>query len=123
MRDRKFVSRPDTIRKRTMKTLRNLIGAALCAAFFVNTTSAATNVWTQLAVGGNASGSWNVAANPPWSLAAIPGAGDTAHFGTLNITNSIVTIDANQSIDHLIFGDTVTSSAGTWIVNSGGAGG
>jgi fibronectin-binding autotransporter adhesin len=75
--------------------------------------------WTQL-VGSNASGSWNVAANPPWSIAAIPGAGDSANFSTLDIAGtSYVALDGNQSVDSLIFGDATTSSTGIWFLVPG----
>src|SRR6185503_15597155 len=92
--------------------------ALLCSAFLSNSIYAATNTWTQL-VSGNASGNWNTAANPPWSLGAIPGAGDTAIFSNLNITvNSHVALGADQNINALFFGDTVTSSAATWVVTN-----
>src|SRR5690349_17590865 len=98
-----------------MKSLRNLIGAVICAAFFVYSTQAATNVWTQISAG-NASGSWNIPGNPPWDQGFIPGAGDTANFSTLDITaNSIITLDADQTIDQMIFGDTNTATAASWL--------
>jgi len=80
---------------------------------------AATNTWNKL-VSGNASGSWATAANPPWSSGALPGATDTADFNTLDITaDSTVTLDGDQSINALIFGDTTTSSAANWILSAG----
>ena len=80
---------------------------------------AATNTWNKL-VSGNASGSWATAANPPWSSGTLPGATDTADFNTLDITaDSTVTLDGNQSINALIFGDTTTSSAANWILSGG----
>ena len=80
---------------------------------------AATNTWNKL-VSGNASGSWTNAATPPWSTGALPGATDTASFNTLDITaDSTVTLDGNQSINALVFGDTTTSSAANWILSGG----
>lgn len=80
---------------------------------------AGTDTWNQLSVG-DASGSWNTAANPPWSTGALPGATDTADFSTLDITaDSTVTLDGNQSINSLIFGDTVTNTAAGWILSPG----
>ncbi|MEI6233066.1 MAG: C25 family cysteine peptidase [Planctomycetota bacterium] len=89
-------------------------------ALFVSPSArAATVTWTQLS-GGNASGSWNTAANPPWSTGALPGSGDIADFSTLNITaDSTVTLDGNQSINSLIFGNTNGTPANNWIVSSG----
>ena len=82
-------------------------------------TRAGTDTWNQLS-GGNASGSWNTAANPPWSTGALPGATDTADFSTLDITaDSTVTLDGNQSINALILGDTVTNTAAGWILSPG----
>ncbi len=80
---------------------------------------AGSDAWNQLS-GGDASGSWNTAANPPWSTGALPGATDTADFSTLDITaDSTVTLDGNQSINSLIFGDTVTNTAAGWILSPG----
>ena len=105
-----------------MKTSRYV--AILIVICLITSAQAATNVWNQL-VSGNASGSWNTAANPPWSLGAVPGAGDTANFATLNITttagvsNSIINLNADQSIDRMIFADTTTSSAANYVFSSG----
>ena len=98
-----------------MKTLKSLLLALVCGLCAMDIAHAATATWTQL-VGGNATGNWNTAANPPWSLAAVPGPGDTADFSTLNIVGtSYVTLNGDRSIDALIFGDTTTtSSTGIW---------
>ncbi|MEI6644986.1 MAG: autotransporter-associated beta strand repeat-containing protein [bacterium] len=101
-----------------MRTLRVMTVLALIA-LAVGNAHAATNTWNKL-VSGNASGSWATAANPPWSSGALPGATDTANFNTLDITaDSTVTLDGNQSINALIFGDTTTSSAANWILSAG----
>ena len=96
------------------------LGLVLAAiALTQSAAPAATATWNQL-TGGDASGSWASAANPPWSTGALPGASDTADFSTLNLTaDSTVTLDGNQSINALIFGDTGTSSAANWILNPG----
>lgn len=108
-----------------MKTKRNLmkvilgVGVLSLDIFLPNVVQADVNTWTQLS-SGNASGSWATAANPPWSLGALPGTTDTADFNTLNMTaDSIVTLDGNQSINAIIFGDTTTSSAAGWILSAG----
>jgi fibronectin-binding autotransporter adhesin len=94
-----------------------LSALALCAP---RPASAITFTWTQIA-SGNASGSWNTSTN--WNAGAGPiasGADNTADFSTLNITtNSTVTLDGNQTIGSLVFGDTNTTSVGNWIVSSG----
>ncbi len=80
---------------------------------------AATDTWTQL-VSGNASGSWNTAANPPWSTGALPTATATADFSQQTLTaDSTVTLDASQSINALIFGNTAGSPANNWILSPG----
>ncbi|MEI6644996.1 MAG: autotransporter-associated beta strand repeat-containing protein, partial [bacterium] len=101
-----------------MRTLRVMTVLAL-TTLAIEHAQAATNTWNKL-VGGNASGSWTNAANPPWSAGALPGATDTADFNTLDITaDSTVTLDGDQSINALIFGDTTTSSAANWVLSGG----
>ena len=101
--------------------MKRIIAATLTVSVLLLTakSQAGTDTWNQLS-GGNASGSWNTAANPPWSTGALPGATDTADFSTVNITaDSTVTLDGNQSINALIFGDTTTTSAAGWILSPG----
>ena len=101
-----------------MKEMRVLTVLAI-TALAACSASAGTNAWNKL-VSGNASGSWNTAANPPWSAGALPGATDTADFSTLDITaDSTVTLDGDKSISSLIFGDTTASSAAGWILSPG----
>jgi len=96
-----------------------LLAAVTAALLAAPAAQAATDTWNKL-LSGNASGSWSTAANPPWSTGALPGSGDTADFSTLDITaDSTVTLDGNQSINALIFGDTTPSSAANWILNPG----
>ena len=67
--------------------------------------------------------SWNSAAN--WTPSSgpgtsVPGSNDTAAFTNLDITaDTTVTLDANQSVNKLIFGDLATATAGSWIVSTG----
>jgi autotransporter-associated beta strand protein len=62
--------------------------------------------------------SWNTPGN--WLAATADEAGFTANFNTLNITaDTTVTLDADRTIGNLIFGDTTTSSAGSWILTPG----
>ncbi len=101
--------------------MKRIIAATLTVTALLLTakSQAGTDTWNQLS-GGDASGSWNTAVTPPWSTGALPGATDTADFSTLDITaDSTVTLDGNQSINALIFGDTTTSSAAGWILSPG----
>jgi autotransporter-associated beta strand protein len=90
--------------------------AAALTLFTFPVYSQTTYVWTNL-VSGDASGIWSTPAN--WSPNGTPVSGDTADFSTLDITApSTVTLDANQTNAHLIFGDVVGSS--DWTVSAGG---
>jgi autotransporter-associated beta strand protein len=86
--------------------------------------SATPFLWTN-DVSGNASGSWAVPLN--WLPTGVPGAGDTANFSALDITvDSIITLDGNQSIDALLFGDldpSTNSAPAGWTINGGLLGG
>lgn len=64
-------------------------------------------------------GSW--AADGNWAGGIIPGgAGNTADFGTLNITaDTTVTLDGARAIGNLVFGDTNTASSARWILANG----
>ena len=62
---------------------------------------AAASIWTNL-VGGNASGTWGVAAN--WSGGIPNGTGAIADFSTLNVTvDSTVTNDTARTVGTLLF--------------------
>lgn len=104
-----------------MKTLPSLLLLTFAGAIALPHLTAQAGVarWTQFD-GGNASGSWNTPADPPWSIAAVPGAGDVADFNTLDIAGtSFLSLDGDQSIDDLIFGDTSTASPGIWFLVPG----
>jgi fibronectin-binding autotransporter adhesin len=84
--------------------------------------TAATNyVWQPLTVG-DASGSWAVDAN--WSPAGpFAGTDNTADFNTKNITvDSVVTLDGDQTVGTIKFGDTTTATAASWTLNAGSGG-
>lgn len=73
----------------------------------------------------SAGGSWstntNWAGGPPGIIAG--GANLTADFNTLNITSdTTVNLDGGRMIGNLVFGDTTTASAGSWIVANGTGG-
>jgi autotransporter-associated beta strand protein len=102
-----------------MKNKIQLLELSILTLLLPNAAQANINTWNQL-VSGDASGSWNTAANPPWSTGAVPGGTDTADLSTLDLTaDSTVTLDSNQSINSLIFGDTTTATAAGWILSAG----
>lgn len=73
----------------------------------------------------SAGGSWstntNWAGGPPGIIAG--GANLTADFNTLNITSdTTVNLDGGRMIGNMVFGDTTTASAGSWIVANGTGG-
>lgn len=87
------------------KVFAGVLSLILCASL----AHADTFTWTKL-VSGSGSGSWTNQAD--WSGGTLPTTtSDTANFSTLNITAaSTVTLDADQSINALIFGDNTTAS-------------
>jgi autotransporter-associated beta strand protein len=74
---------------------------------------------------------WNTTTPSSWASSAnwtpssgpgttIPGVTDTAAFTNLDITAATtVTLDGNQSVNQMIFGDTVTNTAFGWVVSAG----
>jgi autotransporter-associated beta strand protein len=79
-------------------------------------TSNASGVWTQLASGGL----WSGGAN--WSSGTVAnGAGNTGDFNTLNISGTnLVRLDSPRALGNLVFGDTNTSTAGSWLIDGNG---
>jgi fibronectin-binding autotransporter adhesin len=75
-------------------------------------------------------GTWNTTVTPSsWSTPAnwlsdtADGAGFTANFNTLDITaDTTVNLDGPRTIGNLVFGDTITTTAGSWIVATGSEG-
>ena len=72
--------------------------------------------WSQLASGGLWSGGSN------WLGGAVAnGAGNTADFSALNISGTnVVRLDSPRTLGSLVFGDTSTSSAGSWVIDGNG---
>lgn len=72
-------------------------------------------------------GTWNVATTPNswatpgnWTPNIADGIGFTANFNTQDILgDTTVTLDADRTIGNLIFGDTVSGTAGSWILAAG----
>lgn len=96
-----------------------LFAAALC--FLAAAARAQTTyTWTNL-ISGNASGSWAAATN--WQGGVVAGgANNTADFSTLDLAaDSTVTLDGNQTIGNLIFGDAAPGNNWNLAAGSGGA--
>ena len=73
-------------------------------------TTATPNSW-------NSSANWTPSSGPGTT---IPGLADTAAFTNLDITAATtVTLDNNQTVNKIIFGDTVTNTAFGWVVSAG----
>jgi autotransporter-associated beta strand protein len=91
----------------------SLVGVG--AAAWAGTAKAAdTFIWTQLISGGN----WTTPGNWSGGVAAS-GAGNTANFGTLNITaDNTVHLNVPTTIGNLVFGDTAISSAAGWTLDN-----
>jgi autotransporter-associated beta strand protein len=96
-----------------------LAGAILAAGAPV--THAGDGSWSN-----TSGGLWSTTAPGNWLSSNIADGTDfTANFNTLNITASPVTVnlDSVRTIGNLIFGDTDTSTAGSWtLANNGTAG-
>ncbi|HLM58455.1 MAG TPA: Ig-like domain-containing protein [Pyrinomonadaceae bacterium] len=75
-----------------------------------------SGVWSQLASGGFWSGGGN------WQNGAVAnGAGNTADFSALNISGTnLVRLDSPRALGNLVFGDTGTTTAGSWVLDSNG---
>lgn len=101
-----------------------LVVAACGGASLVVATPAShadTFTWSPVGFSGNGSGSWPAPTN--WANANVAtGIDNTADFSTLNITAlSTVTLDGDQLIGNLKFGD-ATSANNNWIVAQGSGG-
>jgi autotransporter-associated beta strand protein len=76
-------------------------------------------------------GTWNTTATPSswntpgnWLAATADGPDFTANFNTLDIAaDTTINLDVDRTIGNLIFGDTDTGSAGSWILGAGAPGG
>ncbi|HEX8150141.1 MAG TPA: Ig-like domain-containing protein, partial [Pyrinomonadaceae bacterium] len=94
----------------------NQIAGGYTAGQTYTVTNNASGTWSQPVSGGLWSGNTN------WLNGAVAnGAGNTADFGALNIsgTNN-VRLDSPRALGNLVFGDTNTSSAGSWLVDGNG---
>ena len=70
-------------------------------------------------------GTWNVDANGLWSTPSnwlsdtiADGSGSTANFTNDITADRTVSLDSDRTLTNVVFGDSVTSSAGSWILNN-----
>lgn len=75
-----------------------------------------SGTWTQLLSGGLWSGGVN------WLNGAVAnGANNTADFSALNVAGTnVVRLDSPRVIGNLVFGDTSTATAGSWVIDGNG---
>ena len=88
---------------------------ALVVMLVAPSLQAANGTWTNTASGGN----WGTAAN--WSNSVIADAASfTADFNSINITTdpTVVHLDSARAIGNVVFGDTNTSSAASWLLDN-----
>ncbi|MFM7183125.1 MAG: hypothetical protein ACKO2G_16905, partial [Verrucomicrobiales bacterium] len=71
-----------------------------------------------------ADGTWNVDANGNWSTTTnwlseivADGSGSAANFTNDITADRTVTLDSNRTLTSIVFGDSDTSSAGSWILS------
>jgi len=84
-------------------------GQKLFAVVVIGTYSTAT--WKE-----DANGLWSTPSN--WNPGVVDGS--TANF-TNNITaNRTVSLDSDRTLNHVVFGDSDASTAGSWIINNNG---
>ncbi|MBV9927315.1 MAG: HYR domain-containing protein [Acidobacteria bacterium] len=97
-------------------TAGNQIATGFTAGQAYTVSSNVSGTWSQLASGGF----WSSGGN--WLNGAVAnGAGNTADFNTLNISGTnLVRLDSPRSLGNLVFGDTTTSSAGSWVIDGNG---
>jgi autotransporter-associated beta strand protein len=98
---------------KTTPALRSfLLGSTLLAA--TSTLHAADGTWNI----DTTNGLWGTAGN--WASGIADGSGFTANF-TNNITGDrTVRLDGDRTLTHVVFGDSDTSSAGSWLLDNNG---
>lgn len=103
------------MRMRPRIAWRLLTMTSLCVALCSAALSASAATWTNTA-GGN----YNTAGN--WSGGVPNAAGATADFSTLDISSDVeVLMDTSVTLGQLLFGDTDTSTGGSWFLGPNGA--
>jgi autotransporter-associated beta strand protein len=103
------------MKHRTRSYLRALAALSLLAPS-VYTVNAADGTWTSTAAGGL----WGTPGN--WLGGTIADAsGFSANFNTVDLSaDTTVNLNSARTLTSLTFGDTITSSAGGWILDNGG---
>lgn len=89
------------------------LGSAIAAMLATQVAHAQTSTWNV-----DADGLWSAPGN--WSSGVANGSGSTANF-TNNITaDRTVSLDSARTLGSLVFGDSNTSTAGSWILDNNG---
>ncbi len=105
---------PHSFRFSAFRPLAGLIIGALLGQSF--SALAATGTWSN-----TSGGLWSATGN--WVNGAMAdGSGFTADFNSINITTNptVVHMDASHTLTSLIFGDTNTSTAASWVLDNNG---
>ncbi|NOU36816.1 MAG: PEP-CTERM sorting domain-containing protein [Kiritimatiellaceae bacterium] len=98
-----------------MRSISKRLIAMLALIALSGVAQAASGTWTNLTSGLN----YGTPGNWLGGVVAAGGAGMTADFNTLNITgDTTVNLEAARGIEDLVFGDTDTSTAGSWIISN-----
>ncbi|HEX8190717.1 MAG TPA: Ig-like domain-containing protein, partial [Pyrinomonadaceae bacterium] len=94
----------------------NQIAGGYTAGQTYTVTNNTSGTWSQPVSGGLWSG------GPNWLNGAVAnGAGNTADFSSLNISGTnVVRLDSPRALGNIVFGDTGTSSAGSWLIDGNG---
>jgi autotransporter-associated beta strand protein len=97
--------------------INRIILTASSALLLAPAALALDGTWTNLS-----GGAWPTSGN--WSASTVAsGSGFTANFNTLDITADVsVNLDGARTIGNLIFGDTDTTTAAGWTINTGTGG-
>jgi fibronectin-binding autotransporter adhesin len=111
-----------------MRQRNKAISAAVAAAFssgilaMGHSAMAQTDVWT-VNNSGNASGSFNVLGNWNSGAGPVPSAAALADLSQQSLTTtSTVTLDANQTVGAMTFGNTNAASNAGWLITNGTGG-
>src|SRR5580704_5278473 len=111
-----------------MRQKNKAISAAVAAAFssgilaLGHSAMAQTDVWTAN-TSGNASGSINIPANWNTGAGPVPSAAALADLSQQSLTTtSTVTLNANQTVGAMTFGNTNAASNAGWLITNGTGG-
>jgi len=97
-----------------MKKLNFTLAILVAAVLLAPALHAANGTWTV-----DANGLWSTSAN--WSGGTIAdGSGSTAYFTNDITADRTVSLDGDRTLTSLVFGDSATGTAGSWILDNNG---